>query len=260
MRAVSHLAALFATALCLAASSAPSMADLADETVCRPESGSTYLVIDTTTPFTAEDTDALTEGTDRIVSRLRIGEHLRVVKLTDSIATMKLVFDGCRPGCEDGAVLCAQLRERSRINDFIRHLGAALRAVVPTRELRRSEIGATLTYAIRWPADETSPRSVYIFSDMLERTSLINLSEIARNVRRERTSPDMVIERTMKLLETGGFHPDLKNTTVTVFGFGREDTRHDGLDGRDTEFVRRFWTAVFMKAGAKSADFLGYLP
>lgn len=232
-----------------------------DRQSCNPGSGTTYLIVDTTTKFTDDDRLVLKEGVERLVERLAIGQRLRVVRLADSMATMRLVFDECRPGCDGSMVTCAQLREKIRTRSFFTRLDDAITGIAPKEDLHRSDVAVTLTYAVRWQSEERAgPRSLIVFSDMLEHSSLLDLRDVAETVGSGREKAETAIARGIRRLESGGFHPDLQGVDVQIFGFGREHARHAPLDPMAIEFLRRFWTEALLKAGARSVELRSYLP
>lgn len=238
-----------------AGSAAPTLADQ-----CRAASGTAVIFVDVTTQFAEGDAESLTEGVVKIVQRAPPGRRIRIATITESFSKMRVLFDTCVPGCRADDGDCGELRSRKLIPEFDERLQRALTEVVPHTSLPRSDIALTLAYALRTRSEDEGQLYLYAFSDMLERSRSLDLVAVAKRAADRKVKPEALRKEALEALKRVGFDLDLKGVTVTVFGFGREDSKRDPLDPEIAQFVRLFWTDVFRDAGASRVGFHAVLP
>ncbi len=139
---------------------------------------------------------------------------------------------------------------------FVRGIESSLKETFDRPAAGRSEIAISLAYGLR-SGGEARPRRIYIFSDMLERSMLIDMMGRDRPLLAG-PRPEALAGLTRRILD-GGFDVRLDGADIAVFGFGREDARHQPLELAMAQRVRLFWTGLFMQMGARSFRFFSDL-
>ncbi len=252
MRRVLVLAAV------MAASMLPNPAP-ASERHCAVEAIETLLFVDHTTPLTPLDQQQLFDGINLILGRMPVGGRLTVKTIPGSYAEVRTIFHACKPGCPPGAgpLSCSEITAKRRdYPAFVRRIEEALRATFDKPAAVRSEIAISLAYGLR-TAGEVQPRRIYIFSDMLERSSLVDMvGKGSPFVTGQRPEAHAALE---KRVVAAGFDTRLDGSDILIFGFGREDSRHQPLDIAVAQRVRLFWTGLFTGLGARSVRFFSDL-
>ena len=229
------------------------------EDFCRASAGRTFVFVDVTTRFAAGDDRILYAGVESIIRRARPGSRLTFLTITDSFSRMDMPFDQCIPGCapDDGA--CSALQAKRVVPEFNEQLRRALAELIPKRSLTASDLALTMSYALRTrPPGE--PATVFLFSDMLERSQALDLQALARRATQKPERAEQLRREGVAALKKVGYDLDLSGLKIVVFGFGREDGERRPLDPETVEFVRRFWTEAFRGANATGVEFHGRLP
>jgi len=247
-------AAAFALLLALAPTGA-----MASGKNCLADAAETLLFVDHTTPLTALDQKQLFDGTNLIVERMPVGGRLTVKTIPGSYAEVRTIFQDCKPGCPPGAgaLACSDIVARRRdFPLFVRGIEGALKEIFAHPGAARSEIAISLAYGLR-SSSEGRARRVYVFSDMLERSSLLDMMASASPFVTGRNPEAMAA--LSKRVVAAGFDTRLDGAEVTVFGFGREDGSHKPLDIQVAQRVRTFWTRLFTEMGARSVTFFSDL-
>ncbi len=188
-----------------------------------------------------------------------VGGRLSVKTIPGSYAEVRTVFQACKPGCPPGAgpLTCSEITVKRRdYPAFVRAIEAALKDTFDKPSSARSEIAISLAYGLR-SEGEPRPRRIYIFSDMLERSSLVDmLAKGSPFLTGQR--PD-VLTALEKRIVASGFDTRLDGAEIVVFGFGREDGSHQPLDIAVAQRVKLFWTGLFTQQGARSVRFFSDL-
>ncbi len=226
---------------------------------CLADAIETLLFLDHTTPFTSLDRRQLFDGVNLIVEQMPTGGRLSLKTIAGSYTAVRTIFQACKPGCPPGAgpLACSEITAKRRdYPAFIRGVETALRGVVEMPAAARSEIAVSLAYGLR-TAGETRPRRVYVFSDMIERSSLIDMMGKGSPFRTGQR-PDELAALEKRVLEAG-FDTRLDGAEIVVFGFGREDGSHQPLDIAVAQRVKLFWTRLFTAMGARSVRFFSDL-
>ncbi len=226
---------------------------------CLGEAIETLLFLDHTTPLTALDQRQLFDGVNLLVERMPVGGRLSVKTIPGSYAEVRTIFQACKPGCPPGAgpLSCSEITIKRRdYPAFIRGIEAALRETFDRPASLRSEIAISLAYGLR-STGEARPRRIYIFSDMLERSSLVDMmGKSSPFLTGQRQEPIAALE---KRIVAAGFDTRLDGAEIVVFGFGREDGSHQPLDIVVAQRVKLFWTGLFTQLGARSVRFFSDL-
>ncbi len=226
---------------------------------CLGETTETLLFLDHTTPLTPLDQKQLFDGVNLLVERMPVGGRLSVKTIPGTYAEVRTIFQACKPGCPPGAgpLSCSEITVKRRDYPvFVRGIEAALRETFDKPASVRSEIAISLAYGLR-STGEARPRRIYIFSDMLERSSLVDMmgkgSPFLAGQR-----PELLAALEKRILASG-FDTRLDGAEIIVFGFGREDASHRPLDIAVAQRVKLFWTALFTQMGARSVRFFSDL-
>lgn len=252
-------AAVLGCAVVAAGGAAPVCAMVAIEDFCRPSAGRTIVFVDVTTRFAEGDDRILFAGVESIVRRAQPGSRLSFMTITDSFSRMDMPFDLCIPACSPADGTCAPLQAKRVVPDFNDQLQRAMTAVIPKKSLPASDIALTLSYALRTrPSGE--PVALFLFSDMLERSRVLDLQALARRASQKPDRAAALRREGLAQLKKVGFDVDLSGVKITIFGFGREDGDRSPLDPEAVEFVRQFWTEAFGSVKASAVEFHGRLP
>jgi hypothetical protein len=237
----------------------PAQAIVTNEDFCRATAGRTIVFIDVTTRFAAGDDRILYAGVESIIRHARPGTRLTFLTITDSFSHMDMPFDQCIPGCAADDGNCSALQAKRMVPEFNEHLRRALGELVPKRSLAASDIALTMSYALRTrPPGE--PATVFLFSDMLERSRVLDLQALAHRAAQKPERAEHLRREGVAALKKVGYDLDLAGLKIVVFGFGREDGERRPLDPETVEFVRRFWTEAFRAANATGVEFHARLP
>lgn len=226
---------------------------------CLPEAIETLLFVDHTTRLTQLDEQQLLDGANLIVERMPVGGRLTVKAIRGAYSEVRTLHQACKPGCPPGAgaLSCSEITVKRRdLPAFLRGLEASLRDTFGKPTADRSEIAVSLAYGLR-TSGESRPRRVYVFSDMLERSTLTDMMAAGSPFITGRGAE--AFAALQRKMIAGGFDTRIDGSEIIVFGFGREDGAHRPLEIQVAQRVKLFWTALFTAMGAQSVRFFSDL-
>lgn len=226
---------------------------------CLPDAVETLLFIDQTTRLTSLDERQLFDGANLIIERMPVGGRLTVKTIQGAYSEVRTLHQACKPGCPPGAgaLSCSEIMvKRRELPAFMRGVEASLRETFGGPNATRSEIAISLAYGLR-TSGESRPRRVYVFSDMLERSTLTDMMAAGSPFVTGR-GPEVFAALQRKMIASG-FDTRLDGSEIIVFGFGREDGAHRPLEIQVAQRVKLFWTGLFGAMGAQSVRFFSDL-
>ncbi len=238
----------------LCVSQGASCAELLFEKDCNAQAASVVVLIDVTTSYDDVDRSILRDSALTIFDKLANGERLSILTIEDSFAHSRPLIEACIPYCPEGSVLDELLSDCTAgvLLKKRRELAARLRDVLvsllnSSSDLNRSDIVRTIYYDLHGIAgdDSARPMNLYVFSDMLENSSLISFGEFFR----------VKVAALIDKVRRNNLIQPIPGATVRIFGVGRNHLpgRPD-LSVAEMGKVTEFWRALFEAAGAATID------
>ncbi len=242
------LAAAMLLATCLPAAAA--------EDYCGYGHATAILLLDRTTRFDATDRSVFLDATSGLIDQLGPGDRLVAYTMTGAFTGSRKVFERCKPACPDENFFsgllsaCSPTVARAQLGAFTVALAVDLATMLrnpeetPQSDLFRTV--AEITRAYSTASNSTRPiRTVILFSDLLENSTLIPERELRRLTA---TSID-------KRLDAAGLAPHVAGAAVRVFGFGRDDAPgRPPLAQDQRRRIAQAWEQWFRLGGAATVD------
>lgn len=242
------MAAAMLLATCLPAAAA--------EDYCGYGHATAILLLDRTTRFDATDRSVFLDATSGLIDQLGPGDRLVAYTMTGAFTGSRKVFERCKPACPDENFFsgllstCSPTVARAQLGAFTVALAVDLATMLrnpeetPQSDLFRTV--AEITRAYSTASNSTRPiRTVILFSDLLENSTLIPERELRRLTA---TSID-------KRLDAAGLAPHVAGAAVRVFGFGRDDAPgRPPLAQDQRRRIAQAWEQWFRLGGAATVD------
>lgn len=214
---------------------------------CSLEAGLKLVVIDQTSALDDFERDLLKSGLSAVASSLERGERLVVHAITDDATRSPLIFDGCRPGCPEGAGTlgglfseCKPVVAQSDKLQFYQRLRAAFLPIINQNvSFPYSDIVQGITL-LSHEYERGGLARLVIYSDLLENSSELPWPKLV----------EMGPSRAMEVIMETGNRPALEDVVVDVFGFGRSHARRR-LGRYERHAVVMFWREFFEWSGAE---------
>ncbi len=220
---------------------------------CEYGHATSVLLVDRTTAFDATDRSVFLQALDGMIAGLGAGDRLVLYTMTGAYTESQKLFDECKPACPDEGFIgdlfasCRPVVARSDALGFTRELAQTLAGLVQKpEETRLSDLFRTVADAVRpYAAGPQKLQNVYVFSDLIENSTLIPEREL------KRLSPPAILQR----LRTDGVVATLGGAAVRVFGFGRDDSPgRPPLPQAERQRIAQAWRLWFDASGAGSVE------
>ena len=247
--------------MAVAAVSQQSLAQSQDE-YCEYGSRTVLFLLDRTMIYDAKDRELISEGVNRILPRLQVGDRFVLQSITSDYVMGDRAFDRCMPGCPSGTSFfskylgqCNSVKASADKSRFNAALGDVFRGYLrEIAEYGRSDIVRSISEVTRSIARNRGPETirrdlgeVYVFSDLLENSEDFPWPTIIAK------DPNGLV----KEMDSMGLVPDFQGATISVFGYGRlHDRERTALNTITDRRLRDFWSMYFEigEAGSYSID------
>jgi len=215
---------------------------------CSGEARNIVLYLDVTTPYDRIDRDSLVDGVEKIYANLQDGDRFVIRTIEDEFPRSRRLIEACLPhcarqgflkdlfsDCTEGVVIEEKRKLQRRLVEEIRRLADQ------SVELDHSEIIRTIAMSATEDYRPDQANTLFIFSDMIENSAYLPSRQFLG------TGNNAILSN----LARDRLVPDLRDTTVRIFGVGRKgDEPRDALEQAKIEKIADFWDAFFSLAGA----------
>ena len=224
----------------------------ASQNYCALNDEHILILIDRTTQYDERDKEILISGLSEIFEKLSAGDEVIVHTIVDEFSKSDVVFHQCYPGCPSGFFesffgSCKGMLARSDRARFKRKLVMVSRGILenplsyPHSDIARTIASVTWSYADNHGNPARDLTEVFIFSDMIENSKEIPWPNILQS------DPNQILNE----FRQSGFSPNLNNTQISIFGFGRgHDDNRKALPLKMEGTLKNFWIDYMKGAGA----------